>query len=30
MIVSTVDENERLLAHFRDGTDAAAKLDIID
>ena len=29
-IMSPVDENERLLAHLRDGMDAAAKLDIID
>ena len=29
-IVSTVDENERLLANFRDGADDAAKLDITD
>ena len=30
IIVSTMDENERLLANFRDGTDDAAKLNIID
>ena len=30
IIVSTVDENERLLAHFREGTDVAAKPKIID
>ena len=30
IIVSTMDENERLLAHFRDGADDDPKLDIID